>query len=203
MPAYDDKRVNDMSRALTKSAAARRWALIVLAAAAALLALPAAGCQQNPGGRDPAAVTRPGGEEFRPDDRPRAVHRFTAAQSAAGARNDAALRPQHFDGPDLNSLGQEKLDLMLKDDGSTEPLVVYLDVPMDGQLGARREAIRVYLKDRGLNESQVRLEPGPNPATSSPAAPGVAAKKLIESGAPVGTNPEPTGSPGAAPATPR
>ena len=167
----------------------------------ALVVFPAAagGCQGAAGERG-RGVARPRGEVFRPDDQPRAVHRFANAQSAAGARHDATLRADHFDHGTLNSLGQEKLDLMLKDDDAADPLVVYVDVPSNpdesGQ-ASRMDSVKVYLKDRGLQDRQIRLEAGANPSARGPAAPGITAKRLIDSGAPIGTNPEPTGSAGA------
>ena len=165
-----------------------------------LAAISVAGGCQGAGGEF-GKVARPRGEAFRADDVPRAVHRFADAQAASGARHDATLYPHHFDRGVLNPLGQEKLALMLKDDEICDPLVVYLDVPSNDLLAGRQESVRVYLKDRGLEDRQVQLEAGPNPNARGPAAPGIVAKRLIDSGAPVGTNPEPTGSRGAA--TPR
>ena len=163
-----------------------------------LLALiPAASGCQGADGEFGKAVTKPRGEAFRADDAPRAVHRFADAQGASGARFDATLHPQHFDRGVLNSLGQEKLGLMLKDDEICDPLVVYLEVPSNDVLAGRQDSVRVYLKDRGLDDRQIQLEVGPNPSARGPAGPGIAAKRLIDSGAPVGTNPEPTGSAGA------
>src|SRR5687768_15079149 len=174
-----------------------------LALRAALLAgglLPAlasaTGCQ-GPGGEFGQGVARPRGEAFRADDAPRGVHRFADAQSASGARYDATLHPQHFDRGMLNSLGQQKLGLMLKDDEICDPLVVYLELPANDLLAGRQDSVRVYLKDHGLEDRQIQLEVGPNPSARGPAGPGIAAKRLIDSGAPVGTNPEPTGSAGA------
>ena len=52
------------------------------------------------------------GEVFRPEGEVRSARQFPDVQAAAGARADATLRTAHFDRGDLNSLGQEKLDLM-------------------------------------------------------------------------------------------
>ena len=180
----------------TTKASNPRLAYFVLGGLVLTLLPAAAGCQGAEGDRG-RGVARPRGETFRPDDEPRAVHRFAHAQASAGAGHDATLRADHFDGAALNSLGHEKLDLMLKDDGAFEPLVVYVDAPAGDLLAGRMESVKVYLKDRGLTDRQVRLEAGANPSARGPAAPGITAKRLIESGAPVGTNPEPTGSAGA------
>jgi hypothetical protein len=184
----------DKTSNTTKRVKPRLAALLV----GGLLALiPAAGGCQGPDGEFGKAVTRPRGEAFRADDAPRTVHQFAEAQSASGARYDATLHPQHFDRAMLNSLGQEKLGLMLKDDEICDPLVVYLELPSNDLLAGRQDSVRVYLKDHGLDDKQIQLEVGPNPNARGPAGPGIAAKRLIDSGAPVGTNPEPTGSAGA------
>src|SRR6185369_8569522 len=90
----------------------------------------------------------------------------------------------HFDGRGgLNSLGRQKLDLMLRDDDAG-PVVIYLDlsrpaasarangaspVPFD----VHRESVRVYLADRGLDESQFEFRAGPNAGDTSPARDGL------------------------------
>src|SRR4051794_18309148 len=94
--------------------------MMVLGAASGI-----AGCHQP----SPTADGRVRGDQFRPDGEVRATQRFADAQTAAGARADATLHPYHFDCLDLNSLGQRKLDLMLKDDDACAPIVVYLDLP--------------------------------------------------------------------------
>ena len=76
---------------------------------AALLAL-ASGCEQDKN----APVMH--GEDFVPNDTMRASEKFMLAQEAAGARHDATLNAQHFNGKDLGSLGEQKLDLMMQDD---------------------------------------------------------------------------------------
>jgi len=179
---------------ITKQGKAPRVALMTGGLLLALI--PAAGGCQGPEG-EVGKVARPRGEAFRADEAPRAVHRFADAQSASGARYDATLHPNHFDRGMLNSLGQEKLGLMLKDDEICDPLVVYLELPSNELLAGRQDSVRVYLKDHGLDDRQIQLEVGPNPSARGPAGPDIAAKRLIDSGAPVGTNPEPTGSAGA------
>ncbi|HEX8912020.1 MAG TPA: hypothetical protein VF796_06640 [Humisphaera sp.] len=150
------------------------WAGAVLAAAPLV-----AGCAKTPAAKADAEsaerreLQRLGGEVFRPDDEPRTVTRLFDAQSAAGARADATLRAAHFDGGNpsvLNSLGEEKLDLMLGDDDAL-PLVVYVDVPKDDASAARQRAVEVYLRDRGLAADQVKVVAGANPRTSTPTAP--------------------------------
>src|SRR4051812_25759257 len=85
--------------------------MTVLAAAAGTV-----GCNHS---QPPDARVR--GDQFRPAGEVRATQRFTDAQVASGARADATLHPYHFDCLDLNSLGQRKLDAMLKDDDACAP----------------------------------------------------------------------------------
>jgi len=101
----------------------------------------------------------------------RQVTKLENAQAAAGARSDASLAPADFDGGALNSLGQDKLDLMtscLPDEG---PITIYLDVPADGPFAqARKDAVSAYLIDSHLTADQFKLADGPNNDTWVPSA---------------------------------
>jgi hypothetical protein len=149
-------------------------------ALALVLALP--GCR--------SASSRAHGERFPADDEPRTVDAFVHVQSAAAARADATLTPHHFDGRGgLNSLGRHKLDLMLRDDDASAPLVVYLDLPAAAAppgaapAAAHTESVRVYLVDRGVPESQVELRGGPNLAYRHPASDGLRGLRRFEADA--------------------
>jgi hypothetical protein len=109
------------------------------------------------------------GEVFTKPGAATSVGRFTQAQAANGAKADAMLYPRHFDGDQLNSLGQTKLDLILKASPAGQPVVVYLDMPHD-QMTARQPAVAAYFKDAGLQKSQIELVEGPNPNATTPAA---------------------------------
>lgn len=113
------------------------------------------------------------------------------AQAAAGARQDATLYAVHFDEGGLNSLGQQKLDMMLADEQPAEPLVVYLDLSADETVGKDRASVIAFLKDRGLQDAQIALKDGPNPHTASSAADAVANLHTLQSGG----NPQ-SGTPG-------
>jgi hypothetical protein len=112
------------------------------------------------------------------------------AQTANAARTDSTLRPYDFQGPELNSLGMQKLDLMTKAERGDSPLTVYIDVPQDADQGTRREAVLVYLKDRGLKDDQIAIQAGPNlsPDNLHLTAPSMRMQHLLDAGAPVGTN---------------
>jgi hypothetical protein len=149
---------------------------------AALAALPAAvGCHGKADDAEPKYATE--GEKFSPDDEPRHLHRVLDTAAAAGARNDATLRGCHFDAGNpaaLNSLGEEKLDLMLADDDAL-PLVVYVDVLADDLADARTKAVATFLKDRGLQDGQTKVVVGRNDRTYSPAAPRQKAALAVDS----------------------
>jgi hypothetical protein len=85
-------------------------------------------------------------------------------QECAGARAEATLYPEQFDGPGLTSLGTRALDLMLQDPHSCNPLVLYLDIPDDSLAEERRLTIGRYLEDRGgLKPEQIEFHYGTNP----------------------------------------
>ena len=65
----------------------------------------AAGCQT-----DKSSMT-----DFFPAEEEQRVQHVAQIQAASGARADATLQPFHFDGGKLNSLGEAKLDLMMKE----------------------------------------------------------------------------------------
>src|SRR3712207_2003617 len=99
---------------------------------------------------------------------PRAPARFADAQSASGARADATLSRHHFDGPRLNSLGQDKLSRMVRDDDAPEPLRVYLNLDeRDATARPRRDAVVAFARDAGLTDSQIDVVYGRNPESWS------------------------------------
>lgn len=125
-----------------------------------------AGCAHQAENPKPAVAH---GEVFTEPGAVTSIGRLNQAQAANGAKADAMLYPRHFDGDQLNALGQTKLDLILKASTAGKPAVVYLDMPHD-QMTARQSAVLAYFKDAGLNESQVELVEGPNPHDTTPAA---------------------------------
>jgi hypothetical protein len=150
--------------------------LALIGAGALLAAATVAGCQRDGGAAGhPDTGSARHGEQFPRDTDTRPLDRFVAVQTANGARADATLTVDHFDGHGtLNSLGRRKLDLMLQADEPL-PLVVCLDLSR-AAAGARaagaaplpadvyRQSVRAYLADRGVDESQVELRHGPNAA---------------------------------------
>ena len=99
----------------------------------------------------------------------RQVTKIADAQAAAGARSDGTLSSAHFDGGALNSLGQEKLDLMTSSLPDEGPLTIHMDVPTDGPFAqARKDAVAAYLKSSHLTDDQFKLVDGPNNDTWTP-----------------------------------
>jgi hypothetical protein len=132
---------------------------ILICGSSMIIAIYANGCKQSDAQKQADA------NFFTPPGQIRDVQRIEHAQMAAGAREDATLLAYHFDKGELNSLGREKLSLMLDDDTSNNPMIIYLDIPgADDFKAARQDAVVAYLKDQGLQESQISFRAGPNPA---------------------------------------
>src|SRR5438045_4963511 len=144
--------------------------MILIAGSCMLIALYTTGCEWNYNQQRQAM-----GEFFPPNGEMRDVQRIERVQNASGAREDATLQPYHFDKGEVNSLGREKLSLMLDDDDTNNPITIYLNLPQDDEFKApRQDSIIAYLKDQGLEEKQVSFKPGNNPGNYHPAAEGLA-----------------------------
>jgi hypothetical protein len=105
-----------------------------------------------------------------PDEVPLATRMFDT-QAARGARADATLYPQHFDGARLNSLGKSKIDLMLRDTEAGPLLKLYIDgQSSDPAWTARADGVKQHLASSGLIDTQYEVVAGPNPATWHPVA---------------------------------
>jgi hypothetical protein len=128
-------------------------------------------------------------EGFPQEDDSRSYRRFALAQEAAGARHDGTFYKYHFDGEHLNSLGESKLSLMLKNNDHTWPVIIYMNVPEDGQMKGRQDAVLAYLMDSGVLDHQVRFEVGINPDASSSAEKNLARLSKTESESGVASNP--------------
>ncbi len=115
----------------------------------------------------------------------RQVPKFVEIQAAAGARQDAQLVPAHFSGEALNSLGRQKLDLMLRDGEAPAETIVYLNLPKTqaDTFDKRRDSVVAYLKDSGLTEAQIKVEHGPNHGVDYPAADGIKGEHALEAAA--------------------
>ena len=95
------------------------------------------------------------------------------AQYAQAAREDAALRTHHFDvtpdGPQLNGLGREKLDYLVRSRAPGELLEVWVDVPPAIDAGDAEQMVAVaesYLLTGGSDPLSVVVAVGPSPALS-------------------------------------
>ena len=109
---------------------------------------------------------------------------FFTAQNQNGAAKDATLQPVHFTQGKLNSLGRNKLDLMLNCDEVEGPVTLFLNVPADDTFkAARQDAVVAYLKTKGLGESDVTFKAGVNAENDYPVARSVVAMNKMSSSA--------------------
>jgi hypothetical protein len=111
----------------------------------------------------------PHGERYDAEDAARSSGLFAQSMAAAGAKSDAMLYDRSFDGSTLNSLGQVKLDLLLKGTANGQPVVIYLNVPHDS-FADRQTAVAAYLKTAGVPDQLQKLVEGPNTNAMSPGA---------------------------------
>ncbi len=150
----------------------------------ATLALVAAGCCE--GGKN--AMQGPCDLQFGEVGPANPVNQMADTQAAAGARADAMLGTRHFCGKELNTLGTEKLDSMLRSEAACKPLNVYLDIPADEMAKSRHDAVTAYLKLHGLADNQIALNDGPNPSAKTPAAMNINRYYKTEGGMPTGAS---------------
>ena len=120
---------------------------------------------------------------FFPDPAASSVRKYERTHAAKGARSDGMLYAHHFDGDRLNSLGRQKLSLMLADDNGETTMKVYLVSLGDGALlDARKNAINAYLKDGLRPDEKLEFVTGMNPNTTHPAAQTIARMDRVETG---------------------
>lgn len=97
-------------------------------------------------------------------------------QAANGAAADAMLFDIHFDGSELNSLGEHKLALMAKGRSARMPMKVFLNMPQDADTSPQRQAaVEKTLETLGVVREQFSVAFGPNPAVLMPADAGIRA----------------------------
>lgn len=138
--------------------------LTTLLATTALLLLTTGGCKSNQP-KEPVAH----GEQFDCEGAPRAATRIAESQAALGAAADGMLYDRSFRGNALNSLGQSKLDLIVKGTPTGDPVMVYLNMPHESA-STRRAAVVAFLKNAGIKDSNIKLTEGANPNDTTPAA---------------------------------
>jgi len=111
----------------------------------------------------------PHGERYDAEDAARSTGLFAQSQAASAAKSDAMLYDRSFDGSTLNSLGQVKLDLILKATAGGQPVAVYLVVPHDS-LADRQASVTAYLKNAGVPDDLIKITEGPNTHNATPTA---------------------------------
>lgn len=158
----------------------KRLTSVLLAAMVGGVAV-AAGCKEKPP-RQVEPDTRVYGERFLEPGEMGHNERIDLAQQRAGARADASLHEFHFDrSGSLNTLGEEKLGMMLAPDESVAttqpasntavPLVVYIDTPEDDRTwSARKDAVAHFAGAHGWTDTQIEIRHGTNREVATPTA---------------------------------
>jgi hypothetical protein len=135
-------------------------------AAAALFA----GCQDNKNQsahRDMRKMEQP-----RHMDEPAlSVDRLIESQAAMGAKSDATLYPQHFDGGELNALGRSKLALIMRANAQSPRTVVYMDLGRPNDMTTpRRGSVERFWRDSMSGQTQLEIRDGMNTGMTYSAA---------------------------------
>jgi uncharacterized membrane protein YgcG len=155
-----------------KTSNTTRGKLLMLAAIASLGLAPLAGCTPDSTCKQP--------DDFFPAPGTEPIKPFTDATVTSGATADPTLYGCHFDGTTLNSLGEQKLGLIMSGGDAAKPVTVYVDVRHD-DTSADREAVFAYLRGRGVAADRIDVITGPNPTAGSLAAEHIARLSKTES----------------------
>lgn len=156
---------------------------VMICGASVLMLWSVSGCQSKDKCCATTQEAKVDGAEFYGANETTATQKFLNAQAASGARADSTFNAIHFDGGKLNSLGTAKIDAMLADDDTAEPVVFYLNTEeADPAKAAKQDSILAYCKTRGMTESQIQFKLGPNPATYSPSVDLINSLKKTDTG---------------------
>jgi len=151
--------------------------LVLSLAACALLGI-ASGCKDSAKTKESKAKVL-SSDEYWPSNTG-VVAAVADAQAAKGAQEDASLSDACFTGGTLNSLGQQKIDMMLK--GGVQPPVIYLGAYDDATIALRRVALDNYLKDSGAAPDALVVKSGFNPHNPTPAIENIARLPRVDTG---------------------
>ncbi|HQY88655.1 MAG TPA: hypothetical protein PK402_08350 [Tepidisphaeraceae bacterium] len=99
------------------------------------------------------------------------VTRIYKTATNVGALKDGTIQAMHFDGNELNDLGQTKIDAMIEAHKPGTSLNVYLDLPKnDPTAEARQETLNNALASAGVPTSEIVVALGTNPNSTSDSA---------------------------------
>lgn len=97
------------------------------------------------------------------------------AQVAAAASRSGNLYGNHFDGAEVNTLGKQQLDAIVRGTADSKPVVVRFAEGSDHDLSVRRmESVAMYLKDKGLADERIVFADRFDGTMYTPAAVGLA-----------------------------
>ena len=162
------------------------WMLVSALLAAIVISTGATGCASKDKQAQAKKEKKP--ESFHPDffgpeSEQRTVDRFVEVQAAEGAKEDAMLFGSHFDGDELNTAGQVKLSLMLRNHSPRQPLIVYMALPPNDPFAAgRRSAVEDFVRQSGIAVAKLDLRDGDNPDLRTNAARNLANLPKTDSG---------------------
>lgn len=138
-----------------------------LVAVSAVLIVSVPGCTTG----DPAQAG-PYQDPFFPKEYTRLHELATYHQATSAARADATLYDMHFHGGRLNSLGEDKVALMLDDDNDSRPLVIHIAADGgDADFAAREESVRAFAVAQGASSDELQFARGANPGSRTITAP--------------------------------
>ncbi|MCC6240263.1 MAG: hypothetical protein IT448_08205 [Phycisphaerales bacterium] len=120
---------------------------------------------------------------FQDEQEQRSTAHVLLSQQNRGAAADAMLYAAHFDGDQLNSLGQDKLDKIIAGTSIHSPVTVYLNLPeADQYADARQQSVSAYLGDHGVASDRIAVNPGVNESNTHLASFGTASIYQSEGG---------------------
>jgi hypothetical protein len=100
---------------------------------------------------------------FEDEKAPRATSSILETQRARGAAADGYLYAAHFDGEQLNALGQAKLEAIVAGTPVHQPVAVNLNLPEGGEMNAaREEAVIAWLGEHEIAADRVQVAIGVN-----------------------------------------
>jgi hypothetical protein len=113
---------------------------------------------------------------FPSEDKKSSVDLMLEHTRAKGAAADATLYAAHFDGDELNGLGQQKLSRIVQGRQKNVPVTVYINTPDEPDRVARRASmVEAALGKLSVYGSDAKIELGPNPNSGGSAGKAVQA----------------------------
>jgi len=119
---------------------------------------------------------------IRPENQQHQIDKFDKAMAAAGAKHEAMLHDQDFDGPALSEIGLVKIALMAQNAKPNQPLTIYVPgrAGAEEQTQARLAAVQEYWRSSPYAAIPLQVKDGINPGVVVPAQQGLTQLKNLE-----------------------